>query len=221
MKILFDLESGPLPLEQLAAIMPEFEASGTIKDPVKIEADIVKKRAAWMDKAALRATTGQVLALGWAVREGHFGEGETQTLIGEETEIIERFWAMTNAHPTKGMETVDHPMIGFYSNHFDLPFIIQRSRILGIKIPASVLTCYRGRWNLNERFVDLYDAWACGNRDCGDNLNTVARSLGLPGKLGSGGDFAQLLITDRAAAVAYLTRDIEIAVAVAERLGVL
>ena len=220
MKIIFDIETGPAPLEQLTAIMPEFEASGTLKDPVKIEADIAKKRAAWLDKAALRATTGQVLALGWCVVEGAIRE-PVAVMTGDETEIIERFWAMTNAHPTKGMETVDHPMIGFYSNHFDLPFLIQRSRILGIKIPASVLTCYRGRWNLNERFVDLYDAWACGNRDCGDNLDTVARSLGLPGKLGSGGDFAQLLITDRAAAVAYLTRDIEITVSVAERLGVL
>ena len=53
MKIIFDIETGPAPLEQLTAIMPEFEASGTLKDPVKIEADIAKKRAAWLDKAAL------------------------------------------------------------------------------------------------------------------------------------------------------------------------
>jgi len=220
MKIIFDIETGPAPLEQLTAIMPEFEASSTLKDPVKIEADIAKKRAKWIADAAKRATTGQVLALGWCVAEGGVA-ARSQTFISEEQEIIKAFWELTSAHPTKGMETVDHPMIGFYSNHFDLPFLIQRSRILGIKIPASVLTNYRGRWNLNERFVDLYDAWACGNRDCGDNLNTVARSLGLPEKLGSGEMFADLLHKDRWSAIAYLTRDIEITVGVAERLGVL
>lgn len=220
MKIIYDIETAALPAEQLAGMMPEFEPSAVLKDPVKIAADIEKKKAAWLDKAALRATTGRVVALGWQCIDGAERE-PVGFLDGDEEEIVRIFWEMTTAHPTKGMETVDHPMIGFYSNHFDLPFLIQRSRILGVKIPHSVITNYRGRWNLNERFVDLHDAWACGNRDCGDSLNAVARALGLPEKLGSGADFSELIKTDRAAAVAYLRRDIEITAAIAERLGVL
>lgn len=49
--IVFDIETGPAPLDEIEAMMPEFEAPGNLKDPVKIEAALAKKREDFVEKA--------------------------------------------------------------------------------------------------------------------------------------------------------------------------
>ena len=68
MKIYWDLETEGLPLEKIASIMPEFEAAGNIKDTDKIKASIDAKKAEWLDKTALKAITGKIIAVTVAVR---------------------------------------------------------------------------------------------------------------------------------------------------------
>ena len=68
----WDIETCALPEQDLLGMMPEFEAQGNLKDPVKIAANIEQKRADWFDKAALNAETGRVLAIGVINQHGEF-----------------------------------------------------------------------------------------------------------------------------------------------------
>ena len=62
--ITFDIETEGLPESELLAIMPDFKPNGTLKDPDKIAADLAKKKAEWIEKAALSPLTGRVLCIG-------------------------------------------------------------------------------------------------------------------------------------------------------------
>ena len=71
-RIYFDIETGPLPESELLAMLPPFDASevrvGNLKDEAKIAAKIaeaeVNHRRDFIDRAALDATTGRVIAIG-------------------------------------------------------------------------------------------------------------------------------------------------------------
>lgn len=57
-------------------------------------------------------------------------------------------------------------------------------------------------------FTDLAELWQCGDRTETISLDRLARLCGLPGKTGSGADFARLWRDDRKAALDYLTTDL-------------
>jgi hypothetical protein len=97
-------------------------------------------------------------------------------------------------------------MIGFYSNRFDVPFLIRRSWRLGVPVPRGIM---HGRY-MNDVFVDLIQVWQLGDYQALINLDTLARWLGVGAKNGDGADFGTLLTSDRAAALAYLENDLEI-----------
>ena len=70
--IFFDIETGPLPEGELAALLPPFDPAevktGNIKDPAKIAEKIREAEEAhrrdFFDRAALDPLTGRVLAIG-------------------------------------------------------------------------------------------------------------------------------------------------------------
>lgn len=79
--IFFDIETGPLPENELAALMPPFDPSevktGNIKDPEKIAAKIaeaeVNHKRDFIEKAALDPLTGRVVAIGLLIVTPHPG----------------------------------------------------------------------------------------------------------------------------------------------------
>jgi len=62
-RINFDIETGPLPEDQIA--IPEFKPAATCKKPEAIEKSIAEKRAKFMDQLALSPLTGKVLTIGY------------------------------------------------------------------------------------------------------------------------------------------------------------
>ena len=196
--LIFDIETAPLPLEQLQAQMPEFEAAGNLKDPEKIKASIESKQQAWLDDAALSPVTGRVLVIG-------FDEGDSQDkwYDGDERAMLELFWRLAD-----GVLSVSFPIVGFNCNSFDLPFLIKRSWALGAKVPR-IIGGWSGRyWNWNENIIDLRLIWQMGDKQCHGSLDTISRHMGLPGKTGNGKDFAGLWSTDQAKALSYLHNDL-------------
>lgn len=176
----------------------------------------------WQDqlnKAALSAVVGQVVAI------GYHGKNRTLHLAVDgvsESALLMKFWKVySQARADRRV------MTGFNIKGFDVPFLAQRSWALGIDVPASILT---PTGFLENTFVDLLDRWKCGVRWGGQaghaTLDTVCKALGLPSKYdGIGGDqFARMLWSDnednRRQAIAYLNSDIDATVALAERLGV-
>lgn len=203
--IIFDLESGPAPDDVLDRLKPVFEADGRLKDPAKIAADIADKEAAWKERAALSALTGQILVIGLITTKN------TEipiTLEGPEAKILTEFW---DWWATGGK------FIGFCIKHFDVPFIVMRSRILNVHVPSDIMD---GRY-LSGRWVDLQEVWCLNSYDTkGHSLDAVCRACGLGQKNGDGADFAKLWRTDKPKALDYLRNDVQMTVALAKRLGV-
>lgn len=122
-----------------------------------------------------------------------------------EADILMQFWSLT--------ADADR-VVGYNSHGFDLPFLFQRSIMLGVPIALGLRD--RQKW-WSARSVDLMDWWTCGVRReekrLRHGLDGVARSLGLDGKSGSGADFAPAwwsdLLVEQEKARAYLAHDIE------------
>ncbi len=195
----FDIETGPLPDEELTAMIPPFDPAevktGNLKDPDKIAAKLqeaeVNHIANARDKAALSPLTGKVLAIGLET------DGAATLLAFEhEWETLNEFWLIYAS---------THAMfVGFNINSFDLPFLIKRSWKLGVPVPGGVRN---GRW-WGDRFHDLRDEWQMGDRMARGSLDAVCKFFGVEGKNGNGKDFARLFELNRDAALEYLENDL-------------
>lgn len=202
----FDIETGPLPDEQLALVKPEFKAPANYKDEEKIKAYLVEAEAKWKQDAALSALTGQVLLIG-TMQGGIF-----DAHMGEEKQLLTEFWMWLDTMQL----ALSHTICGFSILNFDLPFLVQRSYLMGVSFPWAIR---KGRY-WSEHFVDLAELWACGSREKMASLDTLARSMGLGAKTGHGADFAKLFSEDREKAVAYCENDLRLTAAMAERMGI-
>lgn len=247
--VVIDIETASLPIEQIQSILPsfnpksigkhpgEFDESkvkfGPTKDPEKRKAIVEKNRvkhqesiAEYEDKllngesnhwtsiqedAALDALTGQVLAIGYsgrAVRIEH-------QIECSETDMLSRFWEMFTNCKTQGRQ-----LVGFNLRGFDVPFIYQRSIILGIDIPKGVFNNNRF---LSDTFTDLRDLWLASSGQQKGRLDSICRACGIGAKPdGIGGaDFARLYRneTTRVMALDYLANDLAMTKALASRFG--
>lgn len=184
------------------------------------EKDAAEKKAAheanFIERAALNAGTGQVLAIGYF-------KGDEQPIkklaLNEnpndddcERSLLTEFWKYTSELAlARGHRMVGHNIIGF-----DLPFLMRRSWLLGVPMPDGIM---KGRY-FHESFIDTMQLWSCGAYNGFIGLGDLARYLGVGEKNGNGADFARLFREDRVAAMKYLKHDMMLTHAVAERLGV-
>ena len=214
--IIFDIETGPLPESELAALLPPFDPAevktGNIKDPDKIAAKIAEAEAShrqeFIDRAALDPLTGRVVAVGLLYPDS----GEFH-VIGHEDEAatLREFWDVC-----RGEQGRIHQLVGFNTHLFDLPFLIRRSWRHRVPVPFGIR---RGRYWADE-MLDLRDGWQLGDRQARGSLDAIAKHLGVGAKNGRGADFARLWQGDRGQAVEYLRNDVQLTAKVAEVLGV-
>ena len=218
--IVFDIETGPLPTADVLAVSPPFDAGavrvgnlGPDKAAAKVESARNEHVAKVLDRAALSALTGRVLAIGY----GHNGAVSIDGDGRSERQILLRFWERCRKQMRSDSLMVGHNIFGF-----DLPFLVRRSWAIGLadKVPARLLR--------NERywasiFVDTMIHWRLGDYREYVSLDTLAKAFGLEGKLPgvNGADFARLWEEDPPKALAYLRQDIEVTTNVARRMGIL
>jgi len=232
---------------------PDTVKVGNLKDADKIAAKVEEAKAAhaasvkefnanipWaaseyaaaaMDKAALSAITGRVIAIGLADGKGeylHFLEdfaGKAYiTDDAREMGLIANFWDIYESTHTEGGH-----LVGVNITKFDLPFLCQRSMLLGVKIPDSVLE--RGRY-WSATFVDLCQLWMCGNPNGYVSFDVLCKAFDLPGKevievgdeIIEGKNFHKFSRSDdpakREAARRYLLGDITQPRELAKRMGI-
>lgn len=195
--IMWDVESGSLPDAQLDLVKPTFKAPSNYKKDEAIAESLKAQEQDWRARAALDATTAQILAVGIL-------DGNTFTVLsGDEKLILNQFWAYADEQLGMG-----NMLVGFCIFHFDLPMLFRRSVINGVKVPMSVKRSNYRPWH--ENFQDVALLWQCGNREQTISLDLLARSLGVGKKSGHGADFARLWVEDRAAALLYLKMDLEL-----------
>jgi predicted PolB exonuclease-like 3'-5' exonuclease len=213
--LVFDIETVPLPTDQLQAVMPAFNPeeikTGNMVDQDKINAKIEKARLEqfnrFMRRAALSALTSRIAMLGIK------GEtGPVEIIAGEETDIINHFMTFFEMMVDKGGH-----WIGFNIANFDLPFLIRRAWFHRIRIPYGIV---RGRY-LTSFFTDLLQLWTGSeySNQFEVSLDELAQFFGVGTKSADGADFGEILRYKPEAARAYLENDIEITWRVAEAMG--
>ena len=149
---LFDIETGPLPLEQIEHLCPEFKAPANYKDAAKIAENIAEQKVTWIERGALSALTGRVIAIGLRT------DGITTILQDDDEAVnLRAFWSWLEDRVRER-----RAVVGFNSNKFDIPFLTRRSWAHGIAIPSGV---YMTRGYVNQSvFIDLALEWQCGDR---------------------------------------------------------
>lgn len=209
--MIFDIETGPQPANLLKKRMPEFDPEavkcGNLKDQAKIDEKIAaaKKRYEedYFDKAALSPATGKVLAIGYQSEHFHDKDDDIIVGMGNEEFLLRVFWSRVIVEMDQSCS-----MIGFNIFAFDLPFLVRRSWILGVGVPAKIIERHRF-WN--PLFVDLLEVWRLGNRSDYISLDALAQSFGMPGKPDdgtTGKDFGKLWYDNRPKAIEYLRNDL-------------
>jgi len=207
--IVFDIETIPQDEAKLLALAPEFTAAANLKDPEKIAASIAKKKADYLADAALNWKTAEVVLIGAG------DDAEIQALTADtEKELISDFLAMLAAALGDGVAVGGHNVKGF-----DLPMLVNRARVHGLKVPANLLTFWKGRPQWADNIFDTLEILSFGKSFDGNGVDDVARVFGLPPKLGHGGEFPTLWRADREGAIAYNRRDVEIEIEIARVCG--
>jgi DNA polymerase elongation subunit (family B) len=201
--IYFDIETGPLPLDQI--VIPPFDPAqvktGNTRNP-----DLIAERiraaeethvADFIRNAALDPLNGRVLCIGIAIDEAspYIIDGG-----GNEEELLAEFWDLITSSDRAPS------MVGFNVKAFDLPFLVRRSWKYRGAIPHWLR---QGRYWSNA-VIDLREVWQLGDNRAHGSLASICRHLGLGEKAGSGADFGKLWTTDNAAAREYAVQDIRL-----------
>lgn len=154
-KLFFDIETVPAPASQhglLQEILAMRQAKGQ---------DLEETIDSFIGKSGLSGEFGRIVCLAYAI-----DDGPVEVLWGEETEILEGFWQVA-VSVTR--------FIGHNVLDFDFPFIMKRSRILGIK-PSRTISFARFR---QDPIYDTMHEWTLWNRPS-VSLDTLAKAFGLP-----------------------------------------
>lgn len=219
--LIIDCETLSQPEAEIRAKLPPFDPNkvklGVLKDPDKIRAKIAEAEAEHgndeVREGALHATTGTLAIVGF-----RHGDGVKQYHIGDLTEA-----AIIEATFTEILFALDRGTIisGYFIKGFDLPFIVQRAWLLGVKVPPRIFNAFKPRYPWSENIVCLQEVWLAGSAaqfGTRVSLATVLRELGLPSKSGSGADFGALWASDQKAALQYNADDLAVEMRLAERL---
>lgn len=219
-RLFYDIETRARSAEELAPLMPRFEAPGNYKDPDKIAANIAEQRRKWITDGALSPLRGQVLAIGY-LRDDD--EGVKISAVGEpgyleESDVL-REWRDYAIGARMG---ASYKMIGWHSNEFDVPFIVRRMWANGLDVPLGLVPSGATRFFLPQWLVDLRDVWGVGDTHAEGTLAQVGALLGCGTYETSGAQFAELWDNPetRSQAVAHLTTQLRICAAIADRFGV-
>lgn len=152
--ISFDIETGPFEdASKYDGIMPEFTGNTNTKDPVKIAEQIEAKKQKWMEDVTLSPLTSRVEAIGFCFSDN---KDNPEVYIGiAEEYLLLQFWSNYRLYQSK------YKFIGHYSNQFDLPFIIHRTRILGLtsEMPYCLRVMGADTRPFFSSFIDLIDVF--------------------------------------------------------------
>lgn len=138
-RLIFDIETAPLPDAAEFLDLSEITAPANYKDPVKIAAYIEEEKSKALSRCGLDVDLARIVAVGW-----HLEGGESRALLAgdneEEGELLTAFWAFA----------WDRHLIGFNCLGFDLPMLLRRSAYLRVPTPDIQIDKFR-----HPRVTDL------------------------------------------------------------------
>lgn len=186
--LVFDAETKPRPdlVAKYTKPFSDFDESavkcGNIKDPAKIKEKIDASRAQheadraayWKkayEDAALDPFTGEILCIGVASDVG------AVEILAEKTEAatLRAFWQLWELRDCVVTKFVFWSGCGDVAKQFDIDYIVTRSRINRVPVPAGVR---QGRYYSN-RIMDLAKEFLLYQRERYCSLTKAAEMLGL------------------------------------------
>lgn len=234
-------------IEPYPAFNPDEVKYGNTKDPVKRAELLATKEAEhkagevtyWKnaeERAALNPLTAEVLCVGLLVEGDLYILGQNVCGCVDERGVLIQFWDTFRAGSNAGEKFLFWSGNGNPATNFDVDMLVRRSWILGVEVPPSV---FNGRF-LSSKIEDAAARYLMYQREAFCCLSRAADELGLfqPGcdftpkgeaDLVTGENFhlwwdgkAGNLVApeeQQKLAVKYLTNDLRLLEAIANRLG--
>jgi hypothetical protein len=206
--ICFDLETAAR--EDVSQYIPEPEADKRLTDPVKIAADLSKKREAGVGRLSLDMNGCVIVAIGYQTEL----MDAPKVLLGDERAMLVALWAAAKGRT----------IIGYRSRTFDIPIVVQRSRFL--KVPHPSWRDLTARWGKGKA-IDLFDELTFDDsRQDGvipRKLTTFCGlfDLDIPSDDSKGSDIAALVKAgDWGAIEQHCSRDVQRTMGIARSLGI-
>jgi DNA polymerase elongation subunit (family B) len=208
--IVFDLETAGHP--DADCYLEPVQPAKNLVDPAKVQADIEKRTQERLDKIALDWNVGRIVALGWWTEE-HGTEVVVCADEMQERNALGRFWS----------ESRHRTLVGYNAKGFDCPYLIQRSRLLGVPHPVSLDLGKYSERGVIDLFLRL--TFNNGTYDQGAmrrTLKAFCRRFGIDVDDDVNGSEIPALVAagDWKAVEAHCRADIGLTVALARKLGV-
>lgn len=205
----FDCET--VSIADAAEYLEPVSAPSNYKDPEKIAAYIEAGTRKALIEAALDVDLARIVAI--AVQTDEVTQPQVWTCRDEHDEIIalDAFWRHVSVIPGQ-------QLIGFCIRRYDLPLLIRRSQLLGVRYLEIDMDRYRSR-----QMVDLYDKLTFHGAIDGKKLTTYCKRFGIPaGDDVTGAEIAQCVAKgDWHAVAAHASADVCRVVALARAIGVI
>lgn len=182
-------------------LLPEVKAAGNLKDPDKIAKDKAEKQQKQIERMALDRRTCQVVTFAWAYGHDTIRASDIARYEGQECperDLLEAFWYLMA--DTSGLPTPLH--VGFNIYEFDLPILIRRSCLLGVKLTVR----WEARKYQKYPVLDLMQEWVGWEGYC--SLKDVCHECGITEPEGDGADVATMTPEQR---IAHCKSDVEAA----------
>jgi hypothetical protein len=207
--IIVDIETCSLP--NAADFLEPVQPAKNLKDPEKIKADIDARTLEREQKLALDWNVGRIAAIGWWTEEQGL-QADVCKVEGDEASLLRAFWT----------ECRHRIIVGFNLKGFDLRFMVQRSRYLGVPHPILNFSKYDRR-GITDLYLDL--TFGDGTYDQGAmrrTLHAFCKRFGIPVDDAIKGADVPALVTagDWEAVLTHVRSDVELTRALAQRLGV-
>lgn len=220
--IVVDVETAPHPCAVEYVPAPDLEsikAAGNLKDPEKIKADIDARKqkaqaehAESLARAALDWNINRIVALGWSCDGGESVIVKPCQDEAEEANALRAFW-----NDAEGRE-----FLGFCARTFDLPVLIQRSRLLNLTYRHVNLARFGKGSVIDVRGVLTFDD-ARYEAIMPRSLKMFCKRFGLEVEDEvSGADIRQFVTEGNwDAIISHVTSDVRLTAALAKRIGLL
>lgn len=192
--MVIDIETRPA--EDSGNFKPSFSAPGNYTNPEKIAEAVASKEAEWISRTPLDPLTGEIIAIGCAMK---YVESSSLTISisieAEEKNMLIKFW--------ERFAKFDGFIVGHNISDFDLPYLYLRS----LKHDLNPYWNPHEK-NYNERIIDTMQLWNARRYPKRlVSLGNLAKYFGIGSKEVSGADFHKWSINDQ---YQYLTNDLNL-----------
>lgn len=198
-------------LANAADFLEPVQAAKNLVDPLKIQADIAKRIEERDAKVALDWNVGRIAAIGWWTEEDGVVVRQCRNEADEAAALMD-FWRACR-HRT---------ILGFNVKGFDLRYMVQRSRLLGVPYPILDFSKY-SRKGITDLYLELTFSDGTADQGCmRRSLHAFCRRFGIPVEdTVKGAEIPALVAAGEwEAVIAHVVSDVELTVALARKLRV-